>query len=126
MIGWLRRLLGRSPSVGDCMRAARRASCEPLKAPSGLGARSETVVSASANTCSLCGTDHDGYPDGSLGAELRCIRVQAAAAGDVVLVGQVDEFQVWLAARRDEAIAAYFAGEAWLDREFGPENGDRE
>lgn len=40
--------------------------------------------------CSKCCTNHDGYLPGSLGAEIRCLRSQADAAGATGLVDQVD------------------------------------
>ena len=34
MSWWLRRLFRRPPTIRDCMRAAAKAPCEPLRAPS--------------------------------------------------------------------------------------------
>lgn len=51
--------------------------------------------------CGKCGTDHDGMPEGSLGAMTRCLRAQAEAAGAGHLVDQMDTLQRTLDERRD-------------------------
>jgi hypothetical protein len=51
--------------------------------------------------CPKCGTDHDDYPDGSLGAEMRCVPAQAVALGAGHLVDQVDALRRDLDERRD-------------------------
>lgn len=33
MTAWLRRLFHRPPTIRDCMRAAQRAQCEPVRGP---------------------------------------------------------------------------------------------
>jgi hypothetical protein len=47
-------------------------------------------------TCSKCHTSHDGYPPGTLGGDIRCVRAQAAALGATGLVEAIDrDMQRW-------------------------------
>lgn len=43
--------------------------------------------------CPLCGTDHGGQPEGSFGADVRCLRTTAQAEGHQDLVEALD--QLW-------------------------------
>lgn len=67
------------------------------------------VASWSWLRCEKCGSGHDGFPPGSLGAEIRCLREQATQAGLVGLVDQVDAFDRDLSARRD----GFLFGPTW-------------
>jgi hypothetical protein len=40
--------------------------------------------------CEECGTDHDGFPPGTLGGDLRCLRARAVTLGADHLVDQID------------------------------------
>lgn len=57
--------------------------------------------------CEQCGTDHDGYPTGSLGAETRCLRARAEASGDPGLTAEAERLRDRLGGRRDAAITRY-------------------
>lgn len=61
--------------------------------------------------CEKCGTDHDGYPAGSLGAEVRCLRAQADSLGAGFLVDQVDTLTRELDERRLKALRQFFNDE---------------
>lgn len=56
---------------------------------------------ASFPTCPKCGTDHDG----SLGAEMQCVRSQAEALGAGHLVDQVDALRRNVAEQRSAMLA---------------------
>lgn len=43
--------------------------------------------------CPRCDTNHGGYPDGSLGAELRCLRHQAEQADAQDVLDKLDELE---------------------------------
>lgn len=60
-------------------------------------------------TCAQCGTDHDGYPDGSLGAEMRCLRKRAEDVGAIHVVDQVDAAQRNMDEHRDAFVRAFLA-----------------
>lgn len=51
-------------------------------------------------TCEKCGTNHDGYPPGTMGAERRCLRNQLVALG---ATAQVDQFDAWTRDRLGDA-----------------------
>jgi hypothetical protein len=55
-------------------------------------------------TCAECGTDHEGYPPGTVGAMTRCVRLSAEATGAVGLVDQVDAFERELAQQMEAFI----------------------
>lgn len=61
-------------------------------------------------TCSKCGTDHEGWPDDTFGASLRCIRARAVniGVGAGHLIDQADALQRNVNDRRDEALSRYF------------------
>lgn len=59
--------------------------------------------------CPKCATDHEGYPAGSLGAELRCLRTRAAALDAPSLVAALDTVEARLASERDSVLARYRA-----------------
>lgn len=61
--------------------------------------------------CSDCGTDHDGYPDDSLGARMRCLRAQAEAMGATHLIEQVDALRHDMDRRRTERLRCWLLDE---------------
>jgi hypothetical protein len=63
--------------------------------------------------CPSCGTSHGGWPPGTLGGGLRCIRERAERAGAEDLVDQIDAFARDVTARRDEALRRPFDAHAW-------------
>ena len=54
--------------------------------------------------CPECTTTHDGYPPGTFGAAIACLRAQAEALGAGHLVDQVDAGKRDIAERRDEQL----------------------
>ena len=72
----------------------------------------DTDDMAEDETCPNCGTDHDGYPSGSLGATTRCLRRQAADVGAVHDEAALDQLDAHLAERRTRAYDATEATDA--------------
>ena len=63
--------------------------------------------------CEQCHTGHGGYPPGTLGAELACLRVQASKMMwpyCQLLLARLNRFDSFLAKQRDRAIAQFFSG----------------
>lgn len=56
-------------------------------------------------TCEKCGTNHDGYPPGTMGAERRCLRKRMQ---DMGMTGAVDQFDAWT---RDTLGSAFVAND---------------
>lgn len=54
--------------------------------------------------CDKCGTSHEGWPPGTFGAEVRCLRSQAEALGAGHVVDQIDTLRREVDRRRDEAL----------------------
>src|SRR5688500_9643544 len=58
----------------------------------------------SMSACPKCGTDHEGHEDGSWGAAIRCLRIQAQVAEAGHLVDQIDALEHDRLTRLDRAL----------------------
>jgi hypothetical protein len=58
-------------------------------------------------TCSGCGTDHEGYPPGTLGAVIQCVRRHVERSADVGLIDRIDTFERDLADQRNAVIQRF-------------------
>lgn len=89
----------------------------------GSGARSNALESGPpyrptggrVKPCNRCGTGHEGYPDESFGAKIRCLRAQAVNLGAVGTVDQIDAAQRDFNAKRDEFLFGAPSPDGGLD-----------
>jgi hypothetical protein len=58
-------------------------------------------------TCDGCGTDHEGYPPGTLGAAICCLRRRVEQSSDVGLIDQIDALERDLADQRNAVIRRF-------------------
>lgn len=63
-------------------------------------------------TCDRCGTDHDGYPPGTIGGALRCARTRALHLGLNSAVEAADAVNDRLGRERDRVLHRHFHEEA--------------
>lgn len=61
-------------------------------------------------TCPKCGTNHRGWPPGTLGAEVDCIRSQIANVGSPAAVALLDRLDAKLVRARDLVLRKHWDG----------------